>query len=190
MAPQVRVRHLSLSREPLSWSVLLRDNADSLPGPFARPLGRDNSRLPLSVRCFEWKAVPFPILSADNRPWGLYPPHLCLVSMALDPIEWIVIGVIVVVIFMWGPSKIPELAKSIGLARKELDNAKLQIANPTQALVQAATQSTTPMAATNTDDLLIQTARKMGVVTEGKTREQITNEMVSRAAKTQTTQTS
>ena len=113
--------------------------------------------------------------------------------MALDPIEWIVIGVIVVVIFMWGPAKIPELAKSLGLARKEFDDAKKQFGNPTQALLQAATQSPAPAAATATqtsaDDLLIQTARKMGIVTEGKTREEITSEMVSRAAKTQTTQT-
>ncbi len=110
--------------------------------------------------------------------------------MALDPIEWIVIGIIVVVIFMWGPSKIPELARSIGLARKEFDQAKQQIGNPTQALLQAAAQPTAQTAQTNSDDLLIETARKMGVVTEGKTREQITNEMVLKAAKTQTTQTS
>ena len=109
--------------------------------------------------------------------------------MALDPIEWIVIGIIVVVIFMWGPAKIPELAKSIGLARKEFDAAKAQIGNPTQALLQAATQPSVQTGQTNSDDLLIQTARKMGVVTEGKTREQITNEMVTKAAKPQTTQT-
>ena len=110
--------------------------------------------------------------------------------MALDPIEWIVIGVIVVVIFMWGPSKIPELARSVGLARKEFDAAKAQIGNPTQALLQAATQPSMQTGQTNSDDLLIQTAKKMGIVTEGKTREQITTEMVSKSAKTPATQTS
>lgn len=109
--------------------------------------------------------------------------------MALDPIEWIVIGVIVVVIFMWGPAKIPELAKSLGLAKKEFDDAKKQFGNPTQELLKAASQSPAPATQISADDLLIQTARKMGIVTEGKTREEITNEMVSRTPKTQATQT-
>jgi sec-independent protein translocase protein TatA len=104
--------------------------------------------------------------------------------MALDPIEWIVIGVIVLVVFMWGPSKIPELAKSLGLAKKQFDDAKKQFDNPTQAIVSMASQAPTQQTAQSSDDLLIQTARKMGIVTDGKTKEQITNEMV---AKTSTT---
>ncbi len=109
--------------------------------------------------------------------------------MALDPIEWIVIGVIVVVIFMWGPAKIPELAKSLGLAKKQFDEAKKQFDNPTQTLVNVASQAPTQQNALSADDLLIQTARKMGIVTEGKTREQIANEMVSRSPTTRPTQT-
>ena len=108
--------------------------------------------------------------------------------MALDPIEWIVIGVIVVVIFMWGPAKIPELARSLGLAKKQFDQAKKEFDNPTQALLQAATQSPAPSTQVSADDMLVQTAKKMGIATEGKTREEITNEMVSLAAKKQATQ--
>jgi sec-independent protein translocase protein TatA len=44
--------------------------------------------------------------------------------MFADPIEWVVIGVIVVVVFMWGPAKIPELAKSLGLAKREFEKAQ------------------------------------------------------------------
>ena len=36
-----------------------------------------------------------------------------------DPVQWIIIGVIVVVIFLWGPQKIPDLAKAVGRARRE-----------------------------------------------------------------------
>jgi len=139
---------------------------------------------------FSWQSARSQILGTENRLRGLNCPCIGRYFMALDPIEWIVIGVIVVVIFMWGPSKIPELARSVGLARKEFDAAKAQLGNPTQALLQAATQPSMQTAPTNSDDLLIQTARKMGIVTEGKTREQITNEMVSKTAKTQATQTS
>ncbi len=44
--------------------------------------------------------------------------------MALDPIEWIIIGIIVVVIFLWGPTKIPALARALGRARREYDEGK------------------------------------------------------------------
>lgn len=110
--------------------------------------------------------------------------------MALDPLEWIVIGVIVVVIFLWGPAKIPELARSLGRAKKEFDNAKKEIENPSGALLQAASQASPGPAQMSADDMLIQTAKRMGITTEGKTREQITNEMVAKTApgnqKTQT----
>jgi len=39
--------------------------------------------------------------------------------MALDPLELIIIGVILVVIFLWGPQKIPEIARAIGRARRD-----------------------------------------------------------------------
>src|SRR5213593_3856785 len=51
-------------------------------------------------------------------------------SMALDPLELIIIGVIVVVVLLWGPKKIPELARSLGLARKEFDQANKSLKNP------------------------------------------------------------
>lgn len=106
-----------------------------------------------------------------------------------DPMQWIVIGVVVIALLMWGPSKIPELASSIGKARREFDLAKKTIEDPMNALVQTATQS--PAAQTSLpqvppvqmsgDDVLVQTARQMGVATEGKTREQLSAEMVSKA---------
>jgi len=102
--------------------------------------------------------------------------------MALDPLEWVVIGVIVIVIFLWGPSKIPEIAKSIGLARKEFDQAQKAWQNPTEALLQQASQIPPKQSQASADDLLLQTAARMGVSTEGKTREQIAEEMVSARA--------
>jgi sec-independent protein translocase protein TatA len=41
-----------------------------------------------------------------------------------DPVQWIVIGVVVVVIFLWGPKKIPELAKALGRAKGEFDKGQ------------------------------------------------------------------
>ena len=39
--------------------------------------------------------------------------------MALtDPLQWVVIAVVAIVFLMYGPKKIPELAKSIGLSEE------------------------------------------------------------------------
>ena len=102
--------------------------------------------------------------------------------MALtDPLQWVVIGVVVIVFLMYGPKKIPELARSIGLARKEFNEASkapLDSAAPGTAAPAAA-----PAAASlpSTGDALLDTARKLGINTEGKTRDQISSEIVARA---------
>lgn len=95
--------------------------------------------------------------------------------MALtDPLQWLVIGIIVVVIFLWGPQKIPELARGLGRAKGEFDKA-------TQEFQTAAASSSEPLAPKSADQVLIETARQLGVVTEGKTREQISAEIVAKA---------
>ena len=101
--------------------------------------------------------------------------------MALDPLELIIIGVIVVVVLLWGPKKIPELARSLGLARKEFEQAKKVMQNPGTALTDTMTQGVqgqTPPS--SSDELLLQTARRLGINTQGKTKEQISEEIVAR----------
>lgn len=91
-----------------------------------------------------------------------------------DPLQWIVIGIIVIVIFLWGPQKIPELARGLGRAKGEFDKASREF--------QASASSTSePMAPKSADQVLIETARQLGIATEGKTREQISAEIVARA---------
>ena len=102
--------------------------------------------------------------------------------MALDPLELIVIGVIVVVVLLWGPKKIPELARSLGLARKEFEQAKKVMQNPGMALTDGMTQGVQGQAPppSSSDELLLQTARRLGISTQGKTKEQISEEIVAR----------
>jgi len=92
-----------------------------------------------------------------------------------DPLQWIVIGVIVIVIFLWGPQKIPELARGLGRAKGEFDKASKEFQNSATA---AASSPPTPKSA---DQVLLDTARQLGISTEGKTREQISQEIVARA---------
>jgi len=105
--------------------------------------------------------------------------------MALgDPVQWIIIGVIVVVIFLWGPQKIPDLAKAIGRARREFDQASKDV----QGMATGTSTSQAQAApAKSGDQMLIETARALGISTEGKTREQISQEIISRKSSMQTT---
>ncbi|MDG6986022.1 MAG: twin-arginine translocase TatA/TatE family subunit [Nitrososphaerota archaeon] len=92
-----------------------------------------------------------------------------------DPLQWIIIGVIVVVIFLWGPQKIPELARGLGRAKGEFDKASKEF----QASATAA--STTSQVPKSADQILLETAMLLGIATEGKTREQISQEIVAKA---------
>jgi sec-independent protein translocase protein TatA len=91
-----------------------------------------------------------------------------------DPIQWLVVGIIVVVIFLWGPQKIPELAKALGRARKEFDQATKEV---NSAMAPTSTPTREPMTG---DQMLIETVKKLGISTEGKTREAISEEIVKR----------
>jgi sec-independent protein translocase protein TatA len=94
--------------------------------------------------------------------------------MALgDPLQWIVIGVIVVVIFLWGPQKIPDIARALGRARKEFDQASKEMG-------EAVSTPQKPAAEMTGDQMLIETARKLGIATEGKTRDQISQEIINK----------
>jgi sec-independent protein translocase protein TatA len=118
-----------------------------------------------------------------------------------------------VVFFLYGPQKIPELARVVAQARREFDRASKEfqnvaagIQNGTSALVappRPAKQATTlpqtsqqaeaaappaPSAPTfaipgpkTGDQLLIEAARRIGIQTQGKTREQIQEEIIARA---------
>ena len=100
--------------------------------------------------------------------------------MALTGIEWVVIGIIVVVIFLWGPKKIPELARSFGRARKEFEIAKKEAEGSVTSLVTDTPQPVQGVPSAS-DDILLQTAKRLGISTEGKTRQQISEEIVARS---------
>lgn len=92
--------------------------------------------------------------------------------MAIVGPEIIVIAIILVVIFVWGPNKLPEVARSLGRARKEFDEAS-------RGLTTATTP--TPRMEDSSSDPLIEVARKLGLGTEGKTRKEISDDIVKAA---------
>jgi sec-independent protein translocase protein TatA len=93
-----------------------------------------------------------------------------------DPVQWIIIGVIVVVIFLWGPQKIPDIARALGRAKKEFEDASKEVGN----VVETTTTASKPAPEKTGDQILMETARALGIETAGKTRDQISQEIISK----------
>jgi len=93
--------------------------------------------------------------------------------MALEAFQILLIIGVIAVLLIWGPQKIPELARSIGRARKEFEDASKGLANPISTSTSSSSSS----------DPLVDTAQKLGINTVGKTRQEISDEIVQ-AAKT------
>jgi sec-independent protein translocase protein TatA len=90
------------------------------------------------------------------------------VSM-LEGWEWLIIGVVAIVLILWGPSKIPEFAKALGRAKGEFKKA--------QKDSDAALATNTGPAVKSRDEILLETARNLGISTDGKTREEISDDI-------------
>jgi len=93
--------------------------------------------------------------------------------LALVGYEWLIVVAILVVIFLWGPQKLPELARSIGLAKKEFEKAAKEVTSAT---------STSSTSEAGTDPLIV-AAKNLGISTEGKTKEEIAKEIAERTSK-------
>ena len=94
----------------------------------------------------------------------------------LEGWEWLIIGVVAIVIIMWGPAKIPEFAKALGRAKGEFTKAQQEFT--TAALTTSTPNATTQAPTIKTkDEILLETARNLGITTNGKTREEITEEI-------------
>lgn len=85
--------------------------------------------------------------------------------------EWIVIIAIVAIILIWGPGQIPKLAKSLGQAKREIEQASKEEDKEAVKKEEAKVEV----------DPLIVTAIKMGIDVTGKTKEQISQEIIARS---------
>jgi sec-independent protein translocase protein TatA len=91
----------------------------------------------------------------------------------MDGMEWIIIGVVAIVIILWGPGKIPEFAKALGRAKGEFEKASKDYTVSTANV-------TAPTTAKTKDEILVDTAKSFGISTDGKSRQQISDEISSK----------
>ncbi len=124
--------------------------------------------------------------------------------MPLFGLDGLVIVAILIVLFLWGPSKVPEMARVIGQAKREFDKAAKEvtsvvdlqaITNPitdsiNKTIVNSPTstpkisqQATTPPP----QDPIIIAAKSLGINTLGKTKQELATEITDLTTKKQET---
>jgi sec-independent protein translocase protein TatA len=86
--------------------------------------------------------------------------------------EWLIAVGVLIVIFLWGPQKLPELAKSIGQAKQEFDRASKESSTTIEKPV-TSTISGSPQGSPGAPDPIIIAAKSLGINTEGLTKEEI-----------------
>ncbi|MDG6904512.1 MAG: twin-arginine translocase TatA/TatE family subunit [Nitrososphaerota archaeon] len=112
-----------------------------------------------------------------------------------DPIVWVLIAALV--IFLFGSNKIPQIARSIGQARREFETSwkglsneltatagatspQTFLAKPRPQLVVQQSANVAPSAQTqpvSAEDPLVVACKGEGIDTSGKTREQLASEL-------------
>ena len=90
-----------------------------------------------------------------------------------DPV--VIILILAVVVLIFGASRIPQLARSLGQARREFEKgSKGEPAVSTSSQPVAVAASASPA---SPDDPLVVAAQREGIDTNGKTKEQIASEL-------------
>jgi sec-independent protein translocase protein TatA len=91
--------------------------------------------------------------------------------------EWIIVGIIAIVFIIWGPSKIPELAKALGKARGEFSKASKEFENAAKMTENEPEMPAKTKIIKTDEEILLDTAHSLGIETKGKTKEQIADEV-------------
>jgi Sec-independent protein translocase protein TatA len=84
--------------------------------------------------------------------------------LAIAGFEWLVVGGIIVLAFLFRPRIVTDFAKSMG-----------------QVVAEFRKGNQDPEITDGDDELLIKTARRLGIKTRGKTSDQISEEILTRA---------
>jgi len=92
--------------------------------------------------------------------------------MAIHELEWLIIAVIVTVLVLWDPGKIPKIAKAIAEAKREYEEAVASLSE--QLSSEEGEEYLTG------DEKILEIAGELGIQTEGRTREEIVKEILEK----------
>jgi sec-independent protein translocase protein TatA len=101
---------------------------------------------------------------------------------------WEIALILLIVLILFGPKKLPELAKSVGQAVREYKRASEgvmeELSSPTIKPSVTQEKPTQNIVEEKEKKALIEAAKKLGIETEGKTIEQISEEIMKKAEET------
>ncbi len=83
----------------------------------------------------------------------------------IEGVEWIIVIALIVVLLIWGPEKIPKLARSFGQAKREFEKASKEA------------EATVEEIAKTSSDPVLELAHQLGIETKGMTKEEILAEI-------------
>jgi sec-independent protein translocase protein TatA len=86
-----------------------------------------------------------------------------------DPV--VIVLILAVVVLLFGASRIPQLARSLGQARREFEKGSKGESSEGSPVAVSANAAPAP------DDPLVVAAQREGIDTQGKTKEQIASEL-------------
>ena len=93
--------------------------------------------------------------------------------MVITSWEWLIILIFLAILILWGPQKLPQLARALGEAKREFERASKGIYEEPKPKSKEA----------EVDEKIIELAKSLGISTEGKTREQILKEIMEKTKK-------
>lgn len=88
--------------------------------------------------------------------------------MAFVGTEWLIIAAIILIVFLFRPRAVTDLARSAGQVVAEFRKGKRESVKTTKD-----------------EELLVETAERLGIKTEGKTSSQLREEILAEAARSE-----
>jgi len=105
--------------------------------------------------------------------------------VAIEGMEWIVVGFVLLILFLWEPEKLPQIAKSLGKAKREFDTALRGIENEVKQTTSSITNDV--ISGLTPDRKLLDLAKTLGIKTDGLTRDQIAREILWKVSSSEKT---
>jgi sec-independent protein translocase protein TatA len=94
-----------------------------------------------------------------------------------------IVLILVILLLIFGPSKMPEMARTLGEAFREFKKASEDLQKTVEGPIPQTTSQVTPLVnnvsgkSKEDENLIIQLAKKLGIATEGKDIQTIMNEI-------------
>lgn len=85
--------------------------------------------------------------------------------------------IVMIILFLFGPDKIPEMAKSLGRANREYQKA---LSGATD--LKAAATGAEPARPQSDEDKLMESAKQLGIETDGKTIDEVSREILDKTS--------